>query len=231
MAYSKKATYRRKTGYKRPTYRKKNAAYSLGRIKRVINLVAEKKFIQYDTGVLNYPATPTDIFSFLANTAFAGISQGQDVANRIGNKIHISSITIRVHSVGTAGIPVNGAMFRWGVYTQRHAEGALPSPTAIWTANTLRAQRDLVNLPKIGVTLSNEVMGSVVVTGTNAGAVVASGPPRCWTVKLYPNKVFTYTGTTGVMANIASNDIGWHALADAGGLSYSMNVQIRFTDV
>lgn len=205
-------------------------------LRRLMLNVPERKFKTYETGVFSAPSgvSPGGDFVFAsffynaANTNF--IAQGTAVDQRIGNKIYLHAIKTK-WMIASGIIPTAGVMVRMGTYHNATADGSnVDAGDVFYNKNALHSQRNLAKMARTKVTLKNDRMYSFVVTGTNGASVVASGPPRCFDLNIYPKKVITVDGTANTIADLAKDDYGWWIKADGINVVYSVSVQLIYGD-
>lgn len=229
MAYRKK-NYALKA---HKTYRKKKTIMKLApAIRRITYSIAEKKYFEFSGVAANVGTSWAYISAFDPSppgNATTTISQGTGVANRIGNKIFVESITFHLHLTGTTTMDFNGIIGRFGIYHNTAAEGALPTSAETWNTNNVHSGR---NLAKLGpVTFPKMVQHTMLVLGNNAGVVAAVGPPACFTLKIFPKKVVTFDSTTAGIASIYKDDYGLVRISsDGDAMQFAYNLVVQYRD-
>lgn len=231
MAYRKKYLKR-----KAKKYAKKAARISVPRLRRTMMAMAEDKFFTYTQVSFAIPNAWAWQSLIIPQPGAAGpppggIAQGVGVNQRIGLKIWIKSITVKICIFGVNTMDVAGVMSRIVMYHNKKASGALPTTTDVFETQNVHSHR---YIPKQNqLSLLHDRMDSFVVTSTNAGAVASVGPPVCFTLAYYPKKQLNYQTSSGLLASdLQTDDYGLGYLASDGtALTISWQLLVRYTDM
>jgi len=224
---------RKRTSYKRKAYKARLAPV----VKRIVNNMEEKKFIQAGATISGNAAAEVRgiINSGTSDVTvnLVGIPQGTGVANRIGLKIRVKEITLSwsIDPVQTNNMS-NGGAFRWALVQDNTPNGAMPSfgnifiggSQVVWMQE--EANRSRFKVLKQGV-------HNMICTGVNpAGpAVYACGPTTQgqWTIR--PNKVVIYSSATNDITALIN--VNWYLVTQADAANccvMNLLTKIKYTD-
>lgn len=165
-------------------------------------------------------------------TLLNGLVPGNSASQRVGNKVTIRSLEMRVR---VQTIPATGVeqFCRWFIVLDRQANGAAPAAiTDILTANSVTALRNLENRKRFKIIVDKAFpMGATSVsTGT-----VTSRMYKVYIKFRRPILVEFNNGVAGTIADIVSNSLHLCTLGNvaAGNTDCNLmtNVRLRYTDM
>lgn len=202
-----------------------------GLVRRTIMNVAETKQFVFNC-VATANATSTWQFaSFLGDTPTNGISQGNNLSNRMGDKIRLRHIRITIYITGVVGTAAStGTTCRFIVYHNKRCAGALPPAGYMNTTGAaILAVPD--EIYKTKVTRLKDFYH--VMTPTVFGAsVTAIGPPLVKEINIYPKTVVSYSSTSGKLPEIIDNDYGIGYVSDGTNCcTINVTAQVFYSDL
>jgi len=225
-------TKRKRTSYKRKAYKARLAPV----VKRIVNNMEEKKFIQAGATIAgNSTAEVRGIINSGTSAVtvnLLGIPQGTGVANRIGLKIRVREITLS-WSIDPAvnNVNSNGGAFRWALVQDNTPNGAIPSFANMFIGGSQVVwMQEEANRSRFKV-LRQGTHNMICTAVTSVPAVYACGPTTqgSWTIR--PNKVVIYSsGTNDITALINCN---WYLVTQADGdncCTMNLLTKIKYTD-
>lgn len=147
-------------------------------------------------------------------SAIAGLTQGTDNINRIGQKIRVHSIEWYLQcNPLTTTIDRSGANAKFIIYHNTAAGGALPTGAAIFDADNMFELRNINQTNKIRI-LRSKTCTCVITAYTSADAA-AAGPPMMLHFKIYPKKVVEFSSNGSSQAVLLKDDYGIGYCAEA----------------
>lgn len=162
----------------------------------VKNEILEKKFQAFANQAVTVTGAPA-IFNISPGTAsfWESITIGTTASNRIGNKVHVSSVHISYTITPLATMVPAGCQVRVILFLDRKAANRVPSAgDYILTAGTGAAvhnsQRNPVKMANFSTLYDR--LHPMVVTATNGASVVAVAPKITESVWLKINKTVEY---------------------------------------
>lgn len=200
--------------------------------KRVLRAQSEKKAWSWEPLQSAATLTSWNVQSLICGTgAGQRLIQGSDFNERIGDKIRLHAIHFNVRIQPVAVMPEgNGNFCRFIVYHNKQANGAEPLATEIFTDDLVLALRNQIYRDRISVL--KDFTHQMVVTGTNAGANLTSGPEFFGTFSIYPKQILSFNSSVGDIANLIKHDYGVAYAADTAACCViTVRAQVVFTDV
>lgn len=193
----------------------------------MVNYMAEKKYFDRSDAA----------FSILATNSFYGpvkdIIQGTTALTRIGNKIFIREIQWHLCFIPLVTMPVGGSFVRYGLYHNKDTNGAAITGLQLFQADDAISLRATPYLPKI--TVSHQGVFSMMPTSSeNVASVITVrtvGAPTCIFLSQKCNKIVTYTGNNGTVADLLKDDYGLFVAAkDALACTVTVKCKVIFSD-
>lgn len=210
---AKKYSKKKRSGYK--------ATIPTARIKRVVNSMAEKKFV--DLTLFNGGLVGT----YTVWSALAGIVQGTTASTRIGNKIRVHAIEFNVYCY-PATVTADGVSARFVVYHNKETVGALTTGSMVFSADNFMALRNTTLQPRISVL--RDRMCHCVITALD-GATKGYGPPHSFKWTIYPNKLIDFQSNAGTISDLLKDDYGMMAAASAATeMGCDIRCKVIFSD-
>lgn len=164
------------------------------------------------------------------------IVQGTGESERIGRKILVKQIQIRLNfALGTTDDPTRpNQTFRFVMYIDKQANGQQTDPdTQLFTGDQPFAYRNLANSYRFKVMFDKIfTMNSMAATGNDVGTTGDFGTVRKYlTISKRCNIPILYSGVTGGMSEIKTNNITYAVYAITANVlgSLTAHVRIRFT--
>ncbi len=169
----------------------------------------------------------------IVNASFINIAQGTKQSERIGRIMTMKSLHIRYHVLmdTQTSVIVNHDHIVLYVYLDRQCNGAAATPAQILDiVGKAQSFRNLENIQRFKILARRE--HTLHVTG-------ASGDGT--TQDLFFNEKFGkidinlgalkvyFSGTTGALSEIKSNNIGFLCISEHGRLDFSYHARVRFT--
>jgi len=197
-------------------------------VRRIVNSLNEKKFIDDNNGTAATPGLATKAWQF--ESALDNITQGTTASTRLGNKIMLHKIEYCIGIYINAAVDVMGARAKVCVYHNKEAVGAVPSYGMMFLSNDIFSLRATPQQPRM--TIMKEAEQSFVnTTATSAGASVTWGPYSCFKLVVYPKKLIVMSGNTGTVADILKDDYGLaYASTHDTAVKIFWNRKITFSD-
>ena len=188
-------------------------------------MMAEKKFFYTATGVSPLPVTWT-FESFLD-----GIIQGSTASTRIGNKILIHGIQVKVIMAPLTTMPAIGSICRLVIYHNKETVSAVPVSANVFTSNTVTALRNITLLPRLAI--KRDMTQAMMVTSQNgAGANLTVGPANVMSMSIYPKKIVDFQSNAGTVTDLFKNDFGiGYICSAAASCTITFEVNVIFSDV
>lgn len=173
----------------------------------------------------------TDVPAAGAFTLLSGVAQGDDFNERVGRKIIIKSLLIRIafSSVADTSAPI-GDTIRMLVFQDLQTNGAAPGLTDVLSGIEPFDPMNLNNRERFRVLIDKMV--SLPANAYAAGAL-STGSPTPKSMKLYKklNTQQVFSGTGNTVASIATGSIYMLLLANNDNVSTSQfSTRIRFLD-
>lgn len=168
--------------------------------------------------------------SFLTPIVQGGGANTADV--RIGNKIFVKGITIRV--VTEAVFPVvslhDGFVCRCVVYHNKTANQAVPQTLEIFNTDAYSSLRKSSFMPKYKLLRDHFTFTSPA--GTNGATIVAYTPDVIHDYYIPVNKIISYVSTVGSAADLLKDDIGFGCASNQPSSACAMKVyyKVSFMD-
>lgn len=196
-------------------------------IKKVVNNMAEKKFLNTSDNL----ALADTVWHFYS--ALEGLTQGSGVSNRIGNKIYLHYIEFQVLCYPSSTISNDGGTARFILYHNKETVGTLTTSAMVFNADKLHAQRNITLEPRVSV-LRDRVCQCVVTSYDAAGAAgekKAFGPTHYWVWRIYPKKKIDFQSNAGTISDLLKDDYGFAACSlNANDMTFELNTQVVFSD-
>ncbi len=161
------------------------------------------------------------------------IPQGVDENERIGRKLTIVKILWRIRVVleATTVAAETSDQVRLIVFLDKQANGAPATVTDILQSANVQAFNNLSNKGRFRTLMDREYAVVIKCGGTSAAGVHQFGEDvivDSWFKDV--NIPIEYSGTTGVIAQIRSNNIGVLAISHGGFASIGSQIRVRFSD-
>jgi hypothetical protein len=209
--------------YKRRRYTtKKKATVSIPRVRKLMNYVAERKYLDLTVAGANVAST----WSY--HNPLASIIQGTTASTRIGNRIFVHSISYTVTCAPLAGMNTTGCVARMVLFHDKECMGSTPNALDMWEANEFNTQRNSAKLPKFRIL--KDMTHTMVVTAYNAG-IAAAGPLIGTIMVCRPRKVIQYSANNNGIADILKDNYGMgHVASHAASCNVYMKVKVIFSD-
>lgn len=184
-------------------------------------MTAERKFVDINAVNFDLPANYTWTPLVLIN----GIAPGSSASQRIGRKVNLASILLKVTARIKAGSTVGGTPTRVLVVYDKQANAAAPQITDILEADALTSANNLANRDRF-VTIFDQVLDPVSLNGTFA--VMST-----FFKKLQLEQIFN-AGPDALIGSITTGSV-WITFSNAGSATFVNEVRyfsrIRYTDV
>jgi len=194
----------------------------LGRMVRsYVTNIEEKKYIQFccTSSTWNTGTATNATWTFGSAIqggqnavlgAMVGVIQGTNRNERVGNRIRLHRIDFLINIVPISGPTMfDGSICRVVVYHNKEPQGSLVTSAQTFASDIYNAPRNEQYRNRISIL--KDFTHSMVATGTNAGAVLSTGPQFLGKFSIYPKQVVEYSGSTGTIATIMKHDygVGW----------------------
>lgn len=189
------------------------------RIKKVVkNEILEKKFQQFSNQSVTVTGAPA-IYNISPGTSsfWESIVQGNVVNNRIGNKIHVSSVHISYTITPLATMVPAGCQVRVILFLDKKAANRVPAITDyVSSAGSGAAIHNTQRNPAHQHQYSTlyDRLHPMVVTATNGASVVAVAPKITESVWLKINKTIEFSANTGGPADCTNYNLYLCIFAD-----------------
>lgn len=160
------------------------------------------------------------------------VAAGTGESNRVGRKITITSLHMRgnVYLPTTSNSGETSDVFRLVIYLDRHANGATAAVTDILETADVFSFRNLVNSDRFKI-LHDKTITIDQNAGAGNGTTNTFGPARkVFKVNKRLNIPVQFNSTTGAMAEIQANNIGFMAISEAGYVNMNYYWRIRFKE-
>lgn len=217
MAFRYKRSYSSYAA-KKAIYRDKKRRLNK-RIKKVVkNEILEKKFQAFSNQSVTVSGSPTIYNINPATSSFwESIVQGQVVNNRIGNKIHVSSVHISYTLTPLATMVPAGCQVRVILFLDKKAANRIPNASEY--INNAGAGAAVHNSQRNPVKMGNfstlyDRIHPMVVTAVNGASVVAVAPKITESVWLKINKTIEYSANTASPVDICNYNLYLMIFAD-----------------
>lgn len=219
MAYS---------SFKKKVFRKAKRTKFTTKVKKVVNSMVEKKYLN-----TNYTPAPAAARAWTFNSALIGITPGNTASTRIGNKIRVTAIhfTVMIEPLlaGSTTITNGGCVCRFIIYHNKQTNGTLVTGDQMFVTDTLLANRNVDYLSKLSVL--KDVTYPMYISAADSTGTRATGPPIVFKCSIYPNKVIDYVANTAAISSIMKDDYGFGFSSDSDtACQLNLNVQTVYTD-
>ncbi len=172
----------------------------------------------------------------IAEDSTVTIAQGTDESTRVGRKITVRQInwrfSIALNSIANQDDPPKGDVVRILLYLDKQANGATAGTTDILESadyqsfNNLSNKRRFRTLMDRTYTIGHDLAQT---DGTNTGSYAETLIHDEFYKKV--NIPIEYTGSTGAISQVTSNNIGIMTLSKNGTATFESKMRIRFSDV
>lgn len=187
------------------------------------NSVMEFKAI--DSGTVT-----TGVVGTTSLTLLNAVAVGTDYNNRIGRRINIETLNIKVFGFINTGINANpGDFYRVMVIYDKQSKGTTPSVGDILQTPDFSSPLNLNNRDRF-LSLYNNTH-SINAYNTMAGSII-NGDPKPTIDEIYIDTSLetTYSGPNAIIGNITSGAIYLLTLTANSSINQVFNSRIRFTD-
>lgn len=175
-----------------------------------------------------------DIAGSIKNT-INDIPQGVTESTRVGRKCTIKSINMRYQTflpVQDAGAsPEAGDILRIICYLDKQCNGAAATQTDLLETNAWDSFRNLANSGRFVFLWDHLITQNYTGMASDGAGVVSQGTNTkagTWYKKC--DIPIEFNSTTGVIAEIRSNNIGFMLSSTNGNIGLNANIRIRFSD-
>jgi len=197
---------------------------TIPRVRRIIQSVAENKFIDLVLAPAAMPTTWT-----FASVIFP-IVLGQNASQRIGNKIFVKSIQFSWRMSPLAPQPnAGGCIMRMIVYHNKECRGSLITVADLFASTDIGALRSTTKQPACSI------LKDITSTGVSTGGGTTSGPQTLTMFSVKVNKRIDFVGstlTTGAIADLLKDDYGFGMICDvAAACNMQGNIKVIYTDL
>lgn len=166
--------------------------------------------------------------------SLALIAQGVDEDERIGRSVCLKSMHLRgqctLPEVNGAATPGDSDLMRMIVFIDKQANGATAGVTDLLAAADVNRFNNLNNKSRFRILKNLVVPMNYGTAGGVAGNVIQSQVLRKIKLDIPLNLVIEYSGGTGAITEVKSNNVGILLISGAGVVSLTSHVRVRFTD-
>lgn len=201
---------------------------TVGYIDRFNPRGGELKFL--DQSVLQATVTPAgDIMTSSINT----ISQGTGQTQRIGRKCTVKAIyinfTVLLHSP-TSNVRTSD-IYRIMIYQDKQCNGASAAVNNLLQVTQYNSHREMSETMRFRTLYDKtRAINTLCVQGASASTFLGGTIHHHFSVAIKCNIPIMFTGTTGAIAEIKSNNIGIMVIGEKNLTTVSGRVRIRFSD-
>ncbi len=172
----------------------------------------------------------------IAEDSCITIAQGTDESTRVGRKVTVRSLhwrfSIAQNSVADSADPPKGDVVRILLYLDKQANGATAATTDILESADYQSFNNLANKRRFRTLMDRTYTVGYDLSqpdGTNTGAYPETLQEDSFHKKV--NIPIEYTGSTGAIAQVTSNNIGVMTLSKNGTATFESKMRVRFSDV
>ncbi len=163
------------------------------------------------------------------------IAQGTTESERIGRKVTIKKILIRVLMTQPThtNLAASDDLVRWVVYVDKQANGATAASdgiAGIMVADSPNTFRTLANTGRFAILLDQVVNMNVMAAAGNGTANDTAEIIKQRKFFKSVNIPLEFNSTAGAITEIRSNNIGVMAISIGGTITFAASVRLRFTD-
>ncbi len=162
--------------------------------------------------------------------------QGTSESQRIGRKATIKNVHCRynlsLNEQDAVATPASGDTVRFIVFLDKQCNGATAATTDILESDNYQSYRNLANIGRFDILYDKmHVLKFLTLASDGAGVVSSANVEMNSSVNLKCNIPVEFNGTTGVIAEIRSNNIGFLIISRVGNLVVlDSHWRLRFTD-
>lgn len=173
------------------------------------------------------PVGPTgNIYSTLNNVAI-----GTGESDRIGRKIIIKAIHVRFDvSLDSQSAPVSlpeGETLRVILYVDKQTNGAAAAVADILETAHVRSYKNLVNTGRFRIMYDKYININYLTLNNNDDS---AGVKRHYAINKRCNIPIEFSGTTGTVSEMATNNIGMLLISQTGQVNWNSHSRIRYSD-
>ncbi len=160
------------------------------------------------------------------------IPQGDDIESRDGNKIVLTSINARFIATlpATSTVTETADVIRVVLVVDNSANGALPSVADILSLTDIQAFKNLNNTDRFRTILDKTIAINALAGGSNGTTHQSFSRDISFKFFKKLNLPIKYTGTSGLIGTIASNNIVCLYISEAGFVGLQGEFRVRYTD-
>ncbi len=163
------------------------------------------------------------------------IAQGTTESERIGRKCTLKSILwkyqVNIPEVDGAGDPAAGDATRIIMFMDKQANGATAAVTDVLESADFQSFRNLANSGRFQILLDKLVTLNYATAASLAGGTIdQSNVQRNGSFYKKCNIPIEFSGVTGAIGEIRSNNIGVLLISDAGLSGFASKIRLRFSD-
>ncbi len=163
------------------------------------------------------------------------IAQGATESERIGRKCTIRSINwrynIRLNEEDAAATPAESDVIRLIMYQDRQCNGAIATVLGILETATYQSFRNLAESGRYNILVDKTIaMNRTNGLSDNAGVNSASEVNRSGTFFKKCSIPIEFSGATGAIAEIRSNNVGILLLSKTNQCDFDSKIRIRYSD-
>ncbi len=163
------------------------------------------------------------------------IAEGTTESTRIGRKCRIVGIgwkwTCALNSQDAQATPASGDVARIIMFIDKQANGATAAVTDILETANYQSFNNLSNSSRFRTLMDKTVvLNRANMASDGAGVVSNSNNFRAGTFYKKCNIPLEWSGTTGVITELRSNNVGVLLISKAGGMVFDSQVRVRFSD-
>lgn len=162
--------------------------------------------------------------------SFVQIASGVTECDRIGRRITVTELDIRMHfEIGPAGSLTNDCV-RTIVYIDKQANGATAAVTDILETTQFFSHLNLSNMDRFTILEDHSQIINAQTGGVTAAPALLSGQAGAKHFFRIPMKLpIEYSGTTALITDVSSNNIGMLLIAKHNVLTdFHWNARVRF---
>jgi len=232
-------------GYKRQYRTAKQGKKNFNRaVKKIVTNIAEKKWAM-SPNVMSISPQGDDTFDlvplFGTDATYPSaieMSVGTTKADRVGNRIQVKKIQLNLFVKPQVNLATmaDGATIRFMIIKDKQPNGAIPAIATMLNFSANYAVQTALMNPDWSkrFVLIKDFTHTMVVTGTNAGSVIACGPQLVGKIELKVNQIVQFNGTNGTTDEIIGAN--WYLLfSTTEATNQCCNVEgrwmVHYTDI